>query len=76
MFGLTEAEYNIVKRHCRECSQEIKDAISKGAKYDHVAAAIIARKRKPVELLVTHTQFIWLCGYLNGRFGQADSGYE
>jgi hypothetical protein len=71
MFGLSEAHYNIVKRHCRECSAAIKDTISNGSKYDHVAAATITKHHAPVATIITRGQFIWLCGYLNGRFGQA-----
>lgn len=76
MFGLSESHYNIVKAKCRACSQEIKDAIAGGAKYDHVAAKVIDANHKPVETLVTRLQFIWLCGHLNGRFGKADQDYE
>lgn len=71
MFGLSEAHYNIVKSHCRKCSEEIQDAISNGSKYDHVAAATITRCHAPVSTLVTRGQFIWLSGYLNGRFGKS-----
>ena len=70
MFGLSEAHYNIVKQHCRKCSEDMKELIAKGCKYDHIAAAAITRHHAAVSTLVTRAQFIWLSGYLNGRFGQ------
>lgn len=70
MFGLSEAHYNIVKRAASNCTNEISDAIQKsGAKYDAVATAIISKHYTQVATLVTKTQFIWLAGYLKGRWG-------
>lgn len=71
MFGLSEAHYNIVKKHCRKCSGEIKEAIAGGKKYEQVAAAVIDKNYAVVATIVTRMQFVWLCGYLNQRFGQS-----
>lgn len=70
MFGLSEAHYNIVKQHCRKCSEEITAHLKKGIKYDAVAAEAIDKHYGAVKTLITRMQFVWLCGYLNGRFGQ------
>lgn len=76
MFGLSEAHYNIVKKSARECSKEIGDRIKqKDEKYDRIASGVIAKHYQPVSTLLTRTQFVWLCGYLNGRFG-ATGEYE
>lgn len=70
MFGLSEAHYNAVKRKCRESSDEIKKALAGGQKYDQVATDIIAKHYEQVKTIVTKMQFIWLSGYLNGRWGK------
>lgn len=69
MFGLSEAHYNIVKRTCNELQKELQTALDGGAKYDHVAASTISKHYEKVKTLVTKTQFIWLAGYLRGRWG-------
>jgi hypothetical protein len=72
MFGLNEAQYNIVKQAARKANDELKEVINGGKKYDHVAAEIITKHyNKSVNLLIGRTQFVWLMGYLNGRFGQS-----
>lgn len=38
MFGLNEAEYNIVKRAAKECMKDLKVEVTSGNKYDHIAA--------------------------------------
>lgn len=70
MFGLNEAEYNIVKRAAKECMKEIKQEITNGNKYDHIAAGIIAKHYAPVSVLITKLRFIWLAGYIAGRWGK------
>lgn len=70
MFRLSEEHYNIVKRQCKACSKSIADSITKEkAKYDQIAAARISNFHEPVNTLVSRGQFIWLCGYLEGRWG-------
>ncbi|WP_279025553.1 hypothetical protein [Gibbsiella quercinecans] len=77
MFGLTESHYNIVKRQARNCTSEVKDTIRRDKeKYDNVAAAIISKHHEPVSVLVSRCQFVWLCGYLEGRFGNSNGEYE
>lgn len=75
MLGLSEPHYNAAKAAAKKCSAEIKGQIQKGKKYDEVAGSIITKHFEPVHLLtegkVTRTKFIWICGYLNGRFGTA-----
>lgn len=70
MFGLNEAQYNIVKQAARKCAADLKGEIEKGGKYDQIAAGIITKHHSPVSVLVTRLRFIWLIGYLQGRFGQ------
>ena len=44
MFGLNEAEFNIVKRVAKDCVNEIADRIEqKDEKYDRIAAGIICK---------------------------------
>lgn len=70
MFGLNEAHYNIVKRAAKACSEDIKEEIKGGHKYDHIAAKKISKHYGEISTLVTRSQFIWIMGYLNGRFGR------
>lgn len=76
MFGLSDSHYNIVKKQARECAKKIKEQIQAGTKYDHCAADIIMAHHAPVQVLVSYTQFVWLCGYLTGRFGRRNFDYE
>lgn len=69
MFGLTEPQYNIVKRVARECADDIRETIIAGGKYDHVAAGLIAKHHAGVSVLITKMRFVWLIGYLEGRYG-------
>ena len=71
MFGLNEAEYNIVKRAAKECMKDLKVEVTSGNKYDHIAAGIITKHHAPVSVLITRLRFIWLVGYLEGRYGQS-----
>lgn len=71
MFGLNEAQYNAVKRVARECSVDIKDEIKRGVKYDQIAAGIITKHHSKISTIITRLRFIWLVGYLEGRYGQA-----
>lgn len=77
MFGLNEAQYNAVKQAARRMAKEAKDAIKKEKKtYDQVAAKMIDKHWSEVNTLVTRWQFIWIAGYLEGRFGRKDGEYE
>ena len=71
MFGLNEAEYNIVKRAAKACADDVRKEIKSGSKYDQIAAGIITKHHAPVSVLITRLRFIWLVGYLEGRYGQA-----
>lgn len=71
MFGLNEAQYNAVKRVARNCSGELKDEIKRGSKYDQIAAGIITKHHSPISTIITRLRFIWLVGYLEGRYGQS-----
>lgn len=71
MFGLNEAQYNIVKKAARRCADEAKDLIKNGKKYDEIAAKTIDKHYDPIKVLVSRLQFIWLLGYLEGRFGSS-----
>lgn len=79
MFGLNEAQYNAVKRAARECGEAIKKAIELGAKYDHVATKSIDEHYAKVALLtdkkLSRLQFVYIIGYLNGRFNK-NGDYE
>lgn len=71
MFVLNEAEFNIVKRAAKDCVNEIADRIEqKDEKYDRIAAGVICKHYQPISTLLTKTQFIWLAGYLRGRWGK------
>lgn len=70
MFGMSEAHYNIVKNKCDEMSEELKNELKRGFKYDCVAKIVIDKHYKQVSTLLTKTQFIWLSGYLNGRYSK------
>lgn len=71
MFGLNEAQYNIVKQAARKANEELKAVIKGGKKYDHVAAEIITRHHNnQIHLLLSRDKFVWLMGHLNGRFGK------
>ena len=74
MFGLNDGQYNVVKAQAKKCSAEISDLIAKGAKYDQVAAKAIDSAHEPIKPIITRLQFVWLIGYLNGRF--TDKDYE
>lgn len=77
MFGLNEAQYNAVKRVAKRMTAETKDAIRKDKKtYDQVAARMIDKHWAEVNTLLTRGQFIWMAGYLEGRFGRRDGEYE
>lgn len=69
LFGLSEQHYNLVKQQARLCSEKIKEQIATGTKYDNCAAEIIIAHHTEVQVLVNYTSFVWLCGYLNGRYG-------
>lgn len=70
MFGLTDAEYNVVKKAAKNCNAAGIEAVKNGAKYDQVMAEIISAHHKPIFPLISRIKFVWLCGYLAGRFGQ------
>lgn len=71
MFGMNEAQFNIVKQAARRCSNAVQDLIDGGKKYDDIAAKVIDEHYEPIKVLVTRLQFVWLIGYLKGRFGQS-----
>lgn len=68
MFGLNEAQYNIVKRRAKSCDKEIRDIVRAGSKYDAVAASIIDRHHSEIAPLISRIKFVWLIGYINGRW--------
>lgn len=70
MFGMNEAQYNIVKQAARRCSKEAKELIQGGKKYDEIAAKTIDKHYEAVKVLITRLQFVWLIGYLEGRMGK------
>lgn len=72
MFGLSEAHFNIAKKQARKCSEEITNLIAKGAKYDAVAAKAIDDAHSKVATIITRMQFVWLIGFLNGRYKSGD----
>ena len=77
MFGLNEAQYNAVKRIAKQMAAETKDAIKKDKKtYDQVAEKMIDKHWAQINTLVTRGQFIWIAGYLEGRFGRSGGEYE
>lgn len=76
LFGLSEPHYNLVKQQARLCNEKIKDKIATGSKYDHCAAEIIIAHHTPVQVLVNYTQFCYMCGFLEGRFGGGRFDYE
>lgn len=77
MFGLSEAHYNIVKQAARRCAEDIKTTIKRDkATYDQVAAKKISEHHEKINTLVSRGQFIWLIGYLQGRFGSQNAEYE
>jgi hypothetical protein len=50
----------------------MKADVEKRGKYvDEVMKGIIAEHYQPIAPMLTITQFIWLCGYLRGRWGNA-----
>ena len=82
MFGLSEAEYNVVKSAARKCLAEIQaecekvPAGKKGLAFDRVSGSTIDKHHKPLELLITRTKFVWIAGYLSGRYGNREKDYE
>ncbi|QGF21220.1 hypothetical protein KMB89_gp21 [Citrobacter phage HCF1] len=70
MFGLSEAQYNVVKQAARKCADEVREEIKRGGKYDQVATGIITKHHTPIATIITRLRFIWLVGYLEGRYGQ------
>lgn len=82
MFGLNEAEYNVVKAAARKCLAEIKaecDRVGSGKKglaFERVSGKTIDKHHKPLELIITRTKFVWLAGYLSGRYGNPEKDYE
>lgn len=70
MFGLNEAQYNVVKQAARRCAEDAKNEIKRGGKYDQIAAGIITKHHAPISTLITRIRFIWLVGFLEGRYGQ------
>ena len=70
MFGLQREQYNAVKAVARQCVEELLKETKAGKKYDDVAMKIISGHYEKVKPLVKKTQFIWLCGYVHGRWGQ------
>ena len=70
MFGLSEAHYNIVKQKARACADEIREEIKRGGKYDQIAAGLITKHHSAVSTIITRLRFIWLVGYLEGRYGK------
>ncbi|EDV3179120.1 hypothetical protein CSP48_004033 [Salmonella enterica subsp. arizonae] len=71
MFGLCEAHFNIVKRAAKACADEVRKEIKSGSKYDQIAAGAITKHHAPVSVLITRLRFIWLVGFLEGRYGKA-----
>ena len=77
MFGLNEAQYNAVKGAAKRLASEMKDAIKLDKKtYDQIATLMIDRHYRDVKTLVSRSQFIWIAGYLEGRFGRKYFDYE
>lgn len=72
MFGMNEAQFNAAKRQAKKCGEAMKADVEKRGKYvDEVMKGIIAEHYQSVAPMLTITQFIWLCGYLRGRWGNA-----
>lgn len=75
MLGMNEAQYNAARAKCRDCTKEIKanlekiDPKKRSAEFNAISTAAIDKHHKPVESLLGRVAFIWLCGYLEGRFG-------
>lgn len=76
MFGLSEEMYNVVKKQAKACNDEIKKFVDAGtksnraARYDQIAPVAIDKHRAPVATEIGKLQFVWLCGYLAGRYGK------
>lgn len=77
MFGLSESQYNAVKRVCRACNSEIREKLGKiepkkrAAHFNSISKVCIDKHHGQLMPILTRIQFIWLCGYLEGQFGQS-----
>lgn len=71
IFGLSEEHYNIVKQQARKCADDVRNEIKRGGKYDQIATGIITKHHTPVATIITRLRFIWLVGYIEGRYGKS-----
>lgn len=76
MFGLSEVEYNVVKRAARGLNEAIS-ALPKGdRKKEQIVIKVIDEHYAPVKLLIDRMKFVWTAGYLAGRVGNKTGDYE
>ncbi|QXG07683.1 hypothetical protein [Erwinia phage Snitter] len=84
MFGMSEPNYNIAKKAAKAVGDDLKKALEesgtkgndRSAKYNELAPAFIIKGYSKVETLMKKEQFVWLCGYMQGRFGGGVTDYE
>lgn len=75
MFGLTDAQYNVVKAQAKKANTSIKDAIDKSTRWNDIAGPELRKAHDPVQTLVTYWQFMYICGMIEGRWGKS-ADYE
>lgn len=76
MFGLSEAHWNIVKKAARNLNDEISKLPKADRKKEKIVIEVITKAHAPVSALVDRYKFVWTAGYLAGRVGTTDGGYE
>lgn len=76
MFGLDEAQYNVVKRAARNLNEAISALPKADRKKEAVVIEVIDKHHKPVELLINRMRFVWVAGYIAGRVGNKTGDYE
>ena len=76
MFGLKEAEWNVVKRAARGLNDAIGAMAKEDRKKEQLVIKVIDEHHAPVALLIDRYKFIWTAGYLAGRVGNKNADYE
>ena len=76
MFGLSEAEWNVVKRAAKELNKFVSGMKKEDRKNDKTMIDVISTHHKKVELLIDRYKFVWTAGYIAGRVGNKEGDYE
>lgn len=76
MFGLNQPQFNAVRAQAKKLNEAVDKLTSKQKQDNDIMKAVICEFHRPVSAIIEKMQFVWVAGYLAGRVGRRDDGWQ